>query len=281
MSSKDNSTDRKPMTTLEPVEAIRAQIRPKTVQERLHPADNDASSTLPFRPTNRPPMALLLVLDDGEKSAEQVRIRSTPFVIGRTEGDAVIPHDTQISSRHAQIERLYEYGNYGWHLKDLGSANGIFARVSHVVLKHEHVLRIGSKRYRFDLGFVDDSGQSEGGKDAGSGTRLWQQVSDETIAKFLPSLVELTTEGDGNRVTIDGDEQWIGRDANQSSIVLDDQMVDPRHARFYRDTQGRWCVESPLTLNGLWAQIDDVPIIKSAQFQCGEQLFILRILENQ
>src|SRR4051794_27294332 len=62
----------------------------------------------PFRPTLRPPMALLNVLDDGCDTGEVLRIRTASFVIGRIEGDLIIPHDEGISGRHAEINRCLE-----------------------------------------------------------------------------------------------------------------------------------------------------------------------------
>ena len=58
-----------------------------------------------FRPILRPPTPILTVCDDGSESGESVRIRKDRFVIGRTEGDLVIPHDTQISGRHAELRQ--------------------------------------------------------------------------------------------------------------------------------------------------------------------------------
>src|SRR5262245_8973242 len=45
------------------------------------------------RPRDRPPMALLCILDDGKADGEWVRLRGDRCLIGRTEGDVRIPHD--------------------------------------------------------------------------------------------------------------------------------------------------------------------------------------------
>jgi pSer/pThr/pTyr-binding forkhead associated (FHA) protein len=57
-------------------------------------------------------MAILQIADDGQKTAEFARIRKASFVIGRTEGDLVIPHDSLISGRHAEIFRLDQEGEH-------------------------------------------------------------------------------------------------------------------------------------------------------------------------
>lgn len=55
-------------------------------------------SAVPYRPTVRPPMAILVVFDDGRTDGEIIRIRDHRFIIGRSEGDLVIPFDGRISA---------------------------------------------------------------------------------------------------------------------------------------------------------------------------------------
>src|SRR5262249_22919793 len=124
------------VTMLESVEEIRAQVqRARTLKESIGavtprpvatvpPAPVD--DTTPFRPSSRPSMAVLLVLDDGDDEGEAIRLRGPSHVIGRVEGDLVIPHDGNISGRHAEIQRRLEGGKYRWYLRDLRSTNGTY-----------------------------------------------------------------------------------------------------------------------------------------------------------
>ena len=102
-----------------------------------------------YRPTIRKPMALLQVVDDGGESGDVIRLRGEEIVIGRSEGDVVIPHDISMATRHARIERLPEGG---WQLSDLdsGSDRGTFVRAVTAKLKHGKVLQLGSTRFRFE-----------------------------------------------------------------------------------------------------------------------------------
>ena len=50
-------------------------------------------------------------------------------MIGRTEGDVLIPHDDMISGQHAELTRRQEPGRCRWHLADLNSRNGTYVRV--------------------------------------------------------------------------------------------------------------------------------------------------------
>jgi pSer/pThr/pTyr-binding forkhead associated (FHA) protein len=97
-------------------------------------ASSKAPEVTPFRPTLRPPICILTILDDGKSEGEVVRIRSNRFIIGRTEGDLLLPHDEQISSRHIEITRQLVGGQQRWVVTDLQSTNGLFLRVSRTVL---------------------------------------------------------------------------------------------------------------------------------------------------
>ncbi|HID24179.1 MAG TPA: FHA domain-containing protein [Planctomycetaceae bacterium] len=105
-----------------------------------------------FRPLQRPPMALLVALDDGSTSEGKIwRIRKSRHKIGRVKGETVIPHDPDISSEHAQIIRRWHEGAYRWFLIDLNSTNGTFVRVKRSLLSQNRQLLMGSRRYEFRL----------------------------------------------------------------------------------------------------------------------------------
>src|SRR5262249_62385494 len=89
------------------------------------PAGDDTQA---YRPMRRPPMALLCILDDGKEDGEWLRLRADRIIIGRSEGDIIIPHDPMISGRHAELARRPDQGRYRWHLTDLQSTNGTYLR---------------------------------------------------------------------------------------------------------------------------------------------------------
>src|SRR5262245_38941904 len=90
--------------------------------------------TMPFRPNHRPPMAVLRACEDGRDSGLTIHVYTEHFVIGRSEGDFVVEHDSAISSKHVEIVRRHDGARYQWFLKDLGSTNGTFIRVGKAVL---------------------------------------------------------------------------------------------------------------------------------------------------
>jgi len=114
------------------------------------PSPSKGPSATLFRPTVRPPVAVLTVCDDGKLDGEVIRIRDQRFVIGRIEGDLKIPIDGRISSRHVEITLQTVGGLHRWVVTDLQSTHGMFVRVSRTVLAERAEFLVGNGRYRFD-----------------------------------------------------------------------------------------------------------------------------------
>ena len=243
-----------------------------------------------FRPTMRPAMGRLYVFDDGGRSAELVRIRKWPFVIGRVQGDLIVPHDPQISSRHAQIISKEVDGEAEWYLQDLGSTNGTFVRATQIALKAGQVMMIGSRL------FDGRNLEPESAEPSRPGATLDQSQflrGEGGLDDWVPVLRQIggdlrrltdsaqTTELDlGQAGSHDPDSWYIGSDPDQCDLVLDDDFVDPRHARIYRGEGGLWRVEDLGSLNGIWLRIKETRLGKAADFQCGEQRFRIEIEER-
>jgi len=256
-------------TFLETLEEIRRAVRAR----RSSTTQDVLPDTRTFRPMRRPPMALLCILDDGRQAGEWVRIRVDHVVLGRDEGDVVIPHDGLMSGQHAELTRRLEDGRHRWFLTDLQSTNGTYVRISHALLKHNQELLIGSHRYRFDAAPQGPADHSDNKKT--KKTRDWDPL---VATELIPTLVELTAQGDGNRFFLPKAENWLGRDANSCAIAVNDPLVSPRHARFFRDPKGRWQVENANALNGTWLRVEEMALAGACQFQLGEQRFLLRVL---
>lgn len=273
---------RRHATVLESVEDIRAQIRGATTlkESASVPAGTGEpqGDAKPFRPSLRPSTALLCVLDDGEDTGETWRIRAGSFVIGRVEGNLLIPHDGAISGRHAEISRRFENGEHRWYLKDLQSTNGTFVRAATVLLSHQQELLIGSRRYRFEVPVPPSEPVLPPGTETNA-TRKWQAIPGaQTVAAWHPALVDISPGRTGPSFPITEAESWIGRDPRVCTIVVDDPMADRRHARLYRDEKNRWVIANARSRNGLWARIEEVSLGRGGYFQCGEQRFFFKIM---
>jgi hypothetical protein len=287
-------------TRLESVDDIRAAVQARQAEmqggELAAPAAADPSAAaaagpaLPktvdmpaaapavrlFKPSLRPPTALLTAFDDGDDEGEVVRIRGERFVIGRTEGDLLIPHDGQVSGRHAEIVRRKEDdGSWAWGLADLGSTNGTFVRVGAAVLRDGQEFLIGRSRYRFDEKGPPVPESAEPPAGSPKSTVSWNA---DAGLPGVPSVVELTRHGLGSRVTLLQAEYWIGSDRAACAIApADDPFVSPRHARISRDHKGRWQVANNRSVNGVWVRVDHTDLSSSCYFQVGEQRFSFKV----
>jgi pSer/pThr/pTyr-binding forkhead associated (FHA) protein len=259
-------------TRLESVEEIRAAI-----QAQRKPMEKESLSdpdTVDFRPIRRPSMAMVCLLDDGKGEGEWIRLRRDVTVMGRSEGEIVIPHESEMSGRHLAMTRQIESDRYRWFLEDLDSRNGSFARISKTIIRHGGEILVGSKRFRFDA--AAGSVATPPPQTTEPGTRAWKSVQ---ANELIPSLLELSARGEGQRFFLKREENWIGRDANSCAVVLaNDMMVSPRHARIFRDNKGIWYVENAGSRNGTWLRFKKLPVDNFAQFQVGEQRCLFKVL---
>jgi pSer/pThr/pTyr-binding forkhead associated (FHA) protein len=275
------------MTYLESDEEIRQAVEARQARRTAKPRPRQAPLAVekvadpdqdiqPDRPVDRPPLALLCILDDGKADGEWVRLRGDRYLIGRTEGDICIPHDSRMSSRHAEITRQQTPGGYRWLLVDQKSTNGTFVRVGSTVLANQAEFIIGRGLYRFEAGLSGQAPTTDAPGLLAAGTVPWVNESQRSI---VPVLVDITPGGTGQRLRLNLAEAWIGRDARTCQIVrADDRLVNARHARIYRDQKGLWHVENNKTVNGVWLRIEQIALIGTCQFRLGEQRFLFRVL---
>jgi pSer/pThr/pTyr-binding forkhead associated (FHA) protein len=226
------------------------------------------------RPQQRPPMALLCILDDGKQDGEFVRLRGDRCLLGRADGDVRIPHDLMMSGRHAEIVRQKtKEGGHRWVLVDLESTNGSWVRVGRTILHDQAEILIGRGQYRFEAGSAETAAAPV------TSTETTRAYVPGAAGALLPSLVEVTPAGPGPRYPLTQAEYWVGRDPRACAIARpDDPVVSPRHARLYRDPRGQWYAENNKSVNGLWLRVDEIPLGATCQFRMGEQRFLFRVL---
>lgn len=251
----------------------------KTAAAKSEPAPGSAAT--PFRSLNRPPMALLVALDDGSTDqGETWRVRIPRFVIGRAGGEAVIAHDLDMSAEHAEITRVEEGGGYTWYLTDLKSANGTFLRVERAVLRNGRELLLGGRRYVFRApGVLAPGAEGRGRDDVPRRTHKQEPPPADAQEQLQPRLVELTADGDGRQYPLRHRENRFGSDAAQCEhAIANDPFLSPRQARLVQDKRGRWVVFDERSTNGLWVRINRVPLDAQSEFQLGGQRFRFSIL---
>ncbi len=239
-------------TALAPLAAAGAA---QAVAEALPQATVADIEAIPWRPGRRPPMALLHVVDDGRDSGETIRLRDDTLVVGRQTGSVSIPHDPFLGADHARLDRL---PGGGWLLTDLGSADGTWVRVMTAKLRPGTRFQIGGTRLVFRR---RDDGAAEfapAGRD------------DHAPPLPCPPLPFLL----GRTDALPGLE-----DPGLPTLLLDDPFVSPIHAEVVAG-RSAWRIVNR-GLNGLWVRIDaPVRLDAAAQFQCGDQRFVLEPLAS-
>jgi len=220
----------------------------------------------PYRPSWRPPVPIITVLDDGaDDKGEMYRLRHEITTIGRSAGDIQIPNDPWISARHAEIRRAPWQGGYQWILHDSGSSNGTFVRCTRAILHETAVIILGARRFRLQNPLRSPVMD----EDAGSNTRLLQPVPEVV----WPELVEVTADDHGLRVPLRRDVVMLGRSGQGADIEIDDPLLAYRHATLRRQQDGTWLLIAQPTRNGVWISVTTVQLTSSCRFRCGEQQF--------
>ncbi len=191
-----------------------------------------------FRPSMRPPMAVIRVWDDNQQTGKLVRVLNDRFTVGRSQADLVVPHDVQVSGRHAEIVR--SPSNDSWLLRDLNSTNGTFVKVSAVRLRDGMEVFLGGQRFRFDH-------------------------------RGKAKLTVLAAVGDHESIEIEDNELWVGRSADAAECLQRDLMLGEKDAYIFQSKPNCWQLREGRSLNGVWTKIKEVPLISGCQFQVGEQ----------
>ncbi|MCA9136112.1 MAG: FHA domain-containing protein [Planctomycetales bacterium] len=241
------------------------------------PGRNNATSEVPspnvraFRPTNRQPLAMLTILDDGSREdGETIRIRDSRFTIGREKGDVKIPFDGDISSQHVELRCQKQKGRFRWYLIDRKSTNGTFVRAFRASLSRETELIIGSRRYLFQLPVLG----SEATETEALQTNAYRAPTRTLFEQFVPRLTETgVAEQHARSFSIGGREMNLGGDPRCDITIQDDPFISPKHARMYQDESDRWMIEDLKSLNGVWIRVNKFAIDKQTEFQLGQQRF--------
>lgn len=222
-----------------------------------------------YRPSNRPPVPLVTILDDGTATTgETVRIREPVCLIGRTEGTIKIPHDPLVSARHAELVRQGLEQPYTWHLRDVGSTNGTFVCCKKAPLRPDRIIILGSRRFRPHLPGVGPESLAAGHTlplSAAAGLSGW------------PMLVETTMPVNPVCIRLVGSRLSVGRPGFGNQIELDDPLLANVHAVITQTEDGTWWIQATPSRNGVWIQVRSVELTESCRFQCGEQRFIFML----
>lgn len=220
-------------------------------------------------------MARLHIYDD-DGQAEVIRVRSTPLVIGRMDCDVTIPHDTMMSSRHAEITLQQKQDRWVWVIQDLKSMNGIFVKCRQPrSLPNGSELLIGSGRYQFRAPETTSPEMTSvtHGK-LSKGTSPHRPVSPN---KEKPRLVAIDQEGRETDYRIGTDPATIGSD-KLCDIVLEDSLVSGRHVQIFTKEPNAWWMKDLNSRNGVLMRVQVIHCVTNSMFQLGGQRFLLEVV---
>lgn len=223
-----------------------------------------------FRPINRPPMAILLVFDDGRETSEAIRIRDDQTTLGR-KADVSIPHDPGIADRHARIIRSRGRDKYKWIVQDLDSTGGLFVRVKKAILRDGMEFLAGSFNYLFTEAAQSTQGNTTLRARLNGGSIPGQSIFQSEVA--YPSIHRIQDES-AERLWLIAEDYWIGRDKSCGLCVPNDRLLAEKHVQVTHTPQG-WQLSSYGVTNGFWIRVKEVRVSKSCTFQLGEQRFRL------
>lgn len=232
-----------------------------------------STDTQPFHPTQRPPVAILTIFDDGKRSGETIRIRTDQFQIGRTEGDVCIPHDDLISARHVSIGKHLDGRMPYLTITDLQSRNGMYVKVNKARLENGAEILIGAGHYRFERP-EPPSDSSEPAADQPPQTLAFEAPAPIHSA----SLVELISGGKTSTTMLVDSTYWIGRDLECRIRRENDFFTDDKHAQLRLGKGGHWSIENNESTNGVWLRMPKVTLTpgQNCDFRLGEQLFHMK-----
>ncbi|MCA9158079.1 MAG: FHA domain-containing protein [Planctomycetales bacterium] len=227
--------------------------------------------TLPFRPLNRQPLALLTILDDGSREeGETIRIRDSKFSIGREKGNLTIPFDSDMSGQHVELCCQKLKGRFRWYLIDRKSTNGTFVRGMRASLFRDTELLLGSRRYLFRLPSASHALQETQGLQ----TQSYRAPQRTMLEQFVPQLSEVgVRDEEPVSFALGGSEMLLGSDSRCELSIEHDPFISPKHARFFQDEQQRWRIEDQKSLNGVWIRVNKFAMDKPTEFQLGQQRF--------
>lgn len=204
---------------------------------------------------------LILIHPDGTEG-ERVMLSGGDTPIGRKSETALFAEDPFLSPRHATLHM----GEGRMTLRDEGSLNGVFVRLTHEVeLSHRDMFRVGQQLLRFEdmrhvaplLQPADDGTVTYGSPNRGTWGRLATIVAPESVAEVW---------------TLSGDVVHLGRERGDV-LFPHDGFVSGAHCRI-STRQGRFFLEDPGSTNGTYYRIKGEYTLRANDLLLlGQQLF--------
>lgn len=224
---------------------------------------------------------LVVLVEDGSEG-KSFDLHGPQMDIGRLEGDIVLADDPYVSPRHARL--MWTEGR--WVVRDLGSTNGVYARVQGAVpLESGDLILLGLQVLQFQAVSEAERGSAAHKGAVQHGTKLFGSRPVERLAR----LDQRTIEGvSGDVYYVFRDETFIGREVGDI-VFTHDPFLSRRHAvvRVVKDgtdsgaSRGqrpagpsKFTVEDLGSSNGTYLGIRrDTPLSSGDRIRIGQHLF--------
>lgn len=218
----------------------------------------------------RPPRAGLVVIAQDGTPGREYPIEKGQIDIGKSEGGIRLSNDTYVCPRHARIQ--WKNGRF-WAL-DLGSVNGIFARLTAVEpLAHGDLVLLGLEVLRFELVRTEEQAQSQAIE---RDTHVFGSPATPRYAR----LVQRTVEGISRNVFyLSKGQSTLGRETGDI-VFTDDPFMSRKHAAITRRPDGNFVLTDLGSSNGTFISIrDERPLSNGDHIRIGQHLFRLKVEE--
>jgi pSer/pThr/pTyr-binding forkhead associated (FHA) protein len=215
-----------------------------------------------------PPQARLIVIAQDGTPGKQYPVVGGQLDIGRESGGIVLSDDPYVCPRHARIS----WKNGRFYISDLGSVNGVFARLTAAEsLTHGDLVLTGLQVLRFETVAPEEQAQAQAME---RGTRLFGSPATPRYAR----LVQRTVEGIARDVFhIHKTQTTIGRETGDL-VFTDDPFMSRQHAVVNRLDNGHFTLDDLGSSNGTFIAIRNERRINDGDYvRIGQHLFQLRV----
>jgi pSer/pThr/pTyr-binding forkhead associated (FHA) protein len=228
-------------------------------------------------PEMEPVLGRLVVLVEDGSEGKSFDLHGPQMDIGRLEGDIVLNDDPYVSPRHARL--IWNEGR--WVVRDLGSTNGVYARVQGATpLESGDLILLGLQVLQFQAVSEAERGSAAHRGAVQHGTKLFGSRPVERLARLDQRTIEGVA---GDVYYVFRDETFIGREVGDI-VFTHDPFLSRRHAvlRFQKDQRpnapAKFTVEDLGSSNGTYLGIRrDTPLSSGDRIRIGQHLFRLDV----
>jgi pSer/pThr/pTyr-binding forkhead associated (FHA) protein len=222
--------------------------------------------TMFFAGVQMPGRAKLVVVKSDSADGVAYQLNGTEHIVGRSDGAILFSEDTFCSPRHAN----FVYRDNKLHVRDEGSANGVFVRIRQPVrLESGATFLVGEQLLQIEASAPDFGPQPDA-----EGTYFY--ASPKRASKMR--LIQRLRGGEiGIIYRARGDAISLGREGNDVNFP-DDPYISGHHAEISIGPDGRFTLTDLSSKNGTFMRIvDESQLVHGDYVFIGQQLMRVEI----